>query len=204
MTSPPATERRAERGSAIGALVSEARGDPLTLIAGIAAFLLGGVASWGALRVALWDGFKADLAGSADVTVVATTPFDVVLLQARVALLVGLLFAVQAVLYRSRRALPLRRWFGAGGLPGPVRATLVVVALAAFPVGAVLGYDFVFPAVVETVAAGDASWSIVRWAGLASYTAIATGLVAQLSVVAAAVGLSRLGGRGGESESVEY
>ncbi|WP_436907410.1 twin-arginine translocase subunit TatC [Halosimplex marinum] len=190
MISSP-TRRSAGRGSVVRAVLGEAR-NPVTLLAAIAAFLVGSVTTWYALRVAAWAVLEADLTALVDVTVVATTVWDVILAQAQVAAAVGLLLAVEAVCYRARGALLGDRWWPGDPLPGTVRAFLVVAGAALFPVGVLVGYDYIVPVVVDLLAGDGTSWLVVRWARITLGTAVVSGLAAQLAFVGVVVGL---GGR---------
>ncbi|QLH80109.1 twin-arginine translocase subunit TatC [Halosimplex pelagicum] len=190
MTSP-STERIASDGSGVRAIGAEMR-NLWTALAAIAAFLVGSVATWYALRVSVWPVLKSDLVSATGITVVATTPWDVILLQAQVAAGVGVLLAVETVLYRSRSALLSERWWPGEPLSAGVRVLLVAVGIALLPVGTALGYDHVVPVVVDLVASDGTTWPIVRWGRIATGVATVSGVAAQIVFVGAVVAL---GGR---------
>lgn len=111
----------------------------------------------------------ADLNAVVDVTVVATAPWDVILLRAQAAVAVGLLLAVETVCYRARGALLGERWSGEP-LSVTVRAFLVVAGGVLFSVGVLLGYDRVVP-VVDLPAVPGSGWSVIRLSRVALATA---------------------------------
>jgi len=187
MTSPSTRQRSSGGGSAVRSVLGEARGDLLTLLAAVLAFLTGTLATFTAMRRVVWPVLRRDVNAIAGIEteIVAVAPFDVIFLQAQVALAVGLLLAVETVVYRARRAPELRRWWLGDALPAPVRVGLVLVGVGLFPVGAALGYDHLVPVVFEFAMGSDPSWSIVRWARIASVASFASGLAAQLALVGA-------------------
>jgi sec-independent protein translocase protein TatC len=191
MTSSSTRERGSGGESAVRSVLDESR-NLVTLLAAAAAFLAGSVSTWYALRIAAWSALKADLDAVGDVTVVATTVWDVILLQAQTAVAVGLVLAVEVVCYRARGALLGDRWWPNGPLPGTGRAFLVVAGAALFPVGVFVGYDHAVPVVVGLLASDGTGWSVVRWARIALGTAVVSGLAAQLAFVG---GVVSLGGR---------
>jgi len=87
-----------------------------------------------------------------------------------------------------------RCWASGGGpanrLSGPVRALLVAVGILLFPLGALVGYDQCFPVVLETLASGDPTWTVGRWARVGLATAVAAALAAQVALVGIVVSLA--------------
>ncbi|WP_135365665.1 twin-arginine translocase subunit TatC [Halosimplex halophilum] len=191
MTGPPTRKRAAGGASAVRSVLDESR-DLVTLLAAAAAFLVGSVSTWYALRIDAWTALKTDLSAIGDATVVATTPWDVILLQAQTAAAVGLVLAVEVVCYRARGALLGDRWWPGDPLPGTARAFLVVAGGALFPVGVLVGYDHVAPVVVGLLAGDGTAWTVVRLARITLGTAVASGLAAQLAFAGVVVSL---GGR---------
>jgi len=161
-------------------LLGAVRDDLLTVVAAVVVFSTGGLATFLWLRAVAWSALKADLSGSAG-TIVAVTPWDVILLQATVALAVGLVFALEVVCYRERDALLAGSW-PRFPLSAGVRRVLAVAGLALFALGALAGYERVFPVVVEALGAGG-QWSIVGLGRVAAVVAVVSGLAAQALLV---------------------
>lgn len=191
MTSPSTGTRAAGGESAARSVLGEAR-NPVTLAAAAGAFLFGSVSTWYALRIAFWPAFRRDLNAAEGVELLVTAPWDVILVQAQVAAVVGLVLAVEVVAYRARGALVGERWWLGDPLARPVRALLVAVGVALFPVGALVGYDQAFPLVLDALASGDPAWTVGRWARIGLATAVVSGLAAQLAFVGV---VASLGGR---------
>jgi sec-independent protein translocase protein TatC len=173
------------------ALLGAVRDDLWTIVAAIVTFLAVSLATFLSSRAVAWSALKADLAGL-EATIVAVTPWDVILLQATVGLVVGFVFAVEVVCYRKREV------FLSGGssrfpLSAGVRRVLVVAGLAVFALGALAGYEQVLPVVVETLATGG-QWSIVGLGRIAAAVAVASGLAAQAGLVGAVLAYGRGGG----------
>ncbi|QPV61853.1 twin-arginine translocase subunit TatC [Halosimplex litoreum] len=194
MTSPSTRQRSAGGGSAVRSVLGEARNDLLTLLAAALAFLTGTLATFLTMRRAVWPVLKRDVNAivGIETEIIAVAPFDVIFLQAQVALAVGLLLALETVVYRARHAPELRRWWPGDALPATVRVGLALVGVALFPAGAALGYDYLVPAVLDVAMGPDPAWTIVRWARIASVISFVSGLAAQLGFVGVVV---RLGER---------
>jgi sec-independent protein translocase protein TatC len=175
------------------ALFGAVRDDPLTVVVAVVTFLTVSLTTFLWFRTAAWSALKADLSGF-EVTVVAVTPWDVILLQAAVGLVVGVVFALEALCYRERDVLLAGSWPRLP-LAAGVRRMLVVVGAAVFVLGAFVGYEEVFPVVVDTL--GRDQWSIVGLGRSSAAVAIASGLAAQAVLVA----LVLTYGRGGTPPS---
>jgi len=173
-------------------LLAAVRDDFVTVVAAIAAFLGTALVTWGWLRVAGWGALKSDVAALSTDPVEAVTPWEVILFQATVALAVGVVFALEAACYRARTALLGGRW-SRFPLPATARSLLVLGGVVLFPLGALLGYEQVFPTVVEVLGAGG-RWTVVEWGRVAAAVALASGVAAQGALVAAVLAYGR-GGR---------
>lgn len=176
------------------ALLGAVRDDPLTVVAAVVTFLAVSLTTFLWFRAVAWSALKGDLSEVAS-TIVAVTPWDVILLQVTVALVVGVVFALEAVCYRERDALLAGSW-PRFPLSTGVRRLLAVAGLAAFALGAFAGYEQVFPVVVEALGTGG-QWSIVGLGRIAAVVAVASGLAAQAALVAAVLAY----GRGGSPPS---
>lgn len=189
MTGPASPNRS---GSTPRALLTAVRDDLVTVVAAAAAFLGTALLTLGLLRVAAWDALKGDFAALSTDLIVAVTPWDVVLLQVTVALGVGVVFALEAACYRARAVLLGGRW-PRFPLPATARRLLVVLGVVLFPLGALVGYEQVFPAVVGVLDTGG-RWTVVEWGRVAGAVAVASGIAAQGALVAAVLAYGR-GGR---------
>ena len=163
-------------------------------------FLAGFLGTFYALRLYVWDflrrvtesRMRAEVGDSFEI--IAQTPFDVILLQAKIGLVVGLVAALPVFLYFSRdalkrrgfwRNLPAARWKG---------ATVIGFSLALFVGGAAYGYAVFFPVMFSFLAefgfeAGFAPrYSIVLWTQFIVLLTLSFGLAAQMPL--AITGLS--------------
>jgi sec-independent protein translocase protein TatC len=171
-------------------LLGAVRDDPLAVVLAVGTFLAASLATFLWFRAGAWPALKADLSGF-ETTIVAVTPWDVILLQATVGLIVGVLFALEAVCYRERDVLLTGSW-PRFPLSTDVRRLLTLAGLAIFVLGAFAGYEQGLPLVVETL--GRDQWRIVGLGRIAAVVAVASGLVAQAALVAAVLAYGR-GGR---------
>jgi sec-independent protein translocase protein TatC len=158
-------------------------------------FLVGFIGTFYALRLYVWSFLKSVTEARMDATVrgsyaiIAQTPFDVILLQAKIGMVVGVLVALPAFLYYSRDALRARGLLPRS--PLPVWQTLVIAALATalFAVGLVYGYAVFFPFMFAFLAGNAVSvgftptYSIVLWAEFIFLLTLSFGLAAQLPLV---------------------
>ena len=159
-------------------------------------FVLGLVATIWFLRAVGWERMKTDLLAQApEADIVAVTPFDVILLQVKIGLVVGVIVALPLLLYFSRDALK-ERGIWPRGLPRWKLATAVVMSILLFIGGAAYGYLLFFPVAFEflssnAVQAGfQPNYSIVKWAQFIFLLSISFGLAAQLPLVMAGLSLS--------------
>lgn len=163
-------------------------------------FLLGFLGTFYALRLYIWDflrsvtesRMRAEVGESFEI--IAQTPFDVILLQAKIGLVVGAILALPAFLYFARdalkrrgvwRQLPAARW---------KVATVGGFAATLFVGGAAYGYAVFFPVMFSFLAefgfeAGFAPrYSIVLWTQFIVLLTLSFGLAAQMPL--AITGLS--------------
>jgi len=163
-------------------------------------FVMGLVLTIMMLRLYVWDFFKTvteaqmSAATQGEYSIIAQTPFDVILLQAKIGMTTGVLVALPPLVYYGRDALRRRGYWP----QAPVARWKLVVAAAAavglFCVGVAYGY-FVFFPVVFSFLAGNAvaggftpSYSIVKWAQFIFLLTVSFGLAAQMPL--AITGLS--------------
>ncbi len=158
-------------------------------------FVIGFIGSFYALRVFIWDFLEAtaksqmdpNVAGATEV--ITRTPFEVILLQGKIGILVGILLAIPALLYFSRDALrrrgirsavPISKWYLAG---------FGLTSIALFVIGVVYAYAVFFPYAFDflgTVAfdAGvNPSWGITEFTEFMALLTLSFGLAAQLPLL---------------------
>lgn len=158
-------------------------------------FLLGFLATFWALRVFIWDSLynitqsnmSPEVAAEADV--IATTPFEVILLQAKIGLIVGVIFAIPPFIYVARDELrargawpqsPVARWKLAGmGLLG---VGLFVVGVA-YGVYAFFPIMFSFLAGFGLEAGLQPTYGIVMWTEFIVFLSLSFGLAGQMPLL---------------------
>ncbi|MFC7187867.1 twin-arginine translocase subunit TatC [Halorubrum yunnanense] len=158
-------------------------------------FLLGFLATFWALRTYVWEFLynvtKSNMppAIAAETDVIATTPFEVILLQAKIGLIVGVIVAIPPLIYVSRDELrargawpqsPIARWKLAGiGLLGG----------GLFSVGVAYGVYAFFPIMFSFLAgfgleAGiQPTYSIVMWTEFIVFLSLSFGLAGQMPLL---------------------
>ena len=153
-------------------------------------FVIVFIGTFYALRLFVWEQLKSDLfsrlgpALTQDNLVVATTPFDVILLQVKIGLVVGVLISLPPLLYFSRDALRERGFWPR--LPRWKIAILAVLALVLFVAGALYSYELFFPLMFEFLVSNALqtgvrpTYSIVMWAQFVFLLTLSFGLAAQL------------------------
>lgn len=151
-------------------------------------FVIGFIGTFSLLRTYIWTILKADLNAHPDIVVVAITPFEVILLQAKIGLVAGVLIALPVLLYYSRDSLKQRgRW--PTGLPRWKAAAFVGVATLLFLGGVVYSYRLFFPIMFEFLASNavgagfQPTYSISMWAQFIFLLGLSFGLAAQLPLV---------------------
>ncbi|MFB6301298.1 MAG: twin-arginine translocase subunit TatC [Haloferacaceae archaeon] len=163
-------------------------------------FLVGFIGSFYALRLYVWDFLKAvtearmNEATQQSYEIIAQTPFDVILLQAKIGMVVGVLMAIPPFLYYSKDALVERGLWPSTPLPLWKALPIVGLSLALFLGGLAYGYGFFFPFMFSFLAGNALSvgftptYSIVLWAEFIFLLTLSFGLAAQLPL--AITGLS--------------
>ena len=163
-------------------------------------FLVGFLGTFYALRLYVWDFLKTvtraqmSAAVSGEVSIIAQTPFDVILLQAKIGLVVGVVLAVPSFVYFSRDALKRRNLWPSSPVPVWQLAVILVGMVALFVAGVAYGYYVFFPFTFSflasnAIAAGfSPTYSIVKWAQFIFLLTASFGLASQLPL--AVTGLS--------------
>ena len=158
-------------------------------------FLVGFLGTFYALRLYIWDFLEAitrrnmNAAVNEQVEIIAQTPFDVVLLQAKIGLVTGLILAAPVFIFFSRDALRERGLWPSSPVPRWQLALIVVGMVTLFGLGVAYGYVFFFPITFRflaqnTVNIGFApTYSIVKWAQFMFLLTVSFGLASQLPLV---------------------
>ncbi|QKG92657.1 preprotein translocase subunit TatC [Halorubrum sp. SS7] len=158
-------------------------------------FLIGFLATFWALRTYIWDRLRevtesnmsAAVAEEADI--IATTPFEVILLQAKIGLIVGAITAIPPLIYVTRDELrtrgmwpqsPIARWKLAGiGLLGAV----LFSAGVAYGVFAFFPLMFGFLAEFGLEADIQPTYGIVMWTEFIVFLSLSFGLAGQMPLL---------------------
>ena len=163
-------------------------------------FLVGFLGTFYALRLYVWDFLKritrAQMSAqiSGDVSIIAQTPFDVILLQAKIGLVVGVVLAIPSFVYFSRDALKERDLWPSSPVPVWQLVSILAGMVALFVAGVAYGYFVFFPFTFaflaqNAIAAGfTPTYSIVKWAQFIFLLTASFGLASQLPL--AMTGLS--------------
>ncbi|WP_348607018.1 twin-arginine translocase subunit TatC [Halobaculum rarum] len=167
-------------------------------------FLAGFMGTFYALRLYVWDFLKsvtrAQLSEAAgqEVEIIAQTPFDVILLQAKIGLIVGIIVGIPPLLYFSRDALrergawpqtPVARW---------KLAVIAVLAAGLFAGGVAYGYLVFFPFMFAFLANNALSagilptYSIVKWAQFIALLTFSFGFAAQMPLAITALSYAEI------------
>ncbi|MFB6183704.1 MAG: twin-arginine translocase subunit TatC [Haloarculaceae archaeon] len=179
----------------LGAMLSSAQEDlQRVFMVFVAGFLL----TFYALRTVVWDVLKADLNTNPHIEVVAVTPFDVILLQAKIALVVGVLVMLPVLVYYARDALRERDWWPGNRVSRLRLAVLGTVVVALFVLGVGYAYLLFFPIMLNFLASNavgagfDPTWSIVKWAQFIFLLSLSFGLAAQLPLAMSALAYAEI------------
>ncbi|MGQ4556400.1 twin-arginine translocase subunit TatC [Halobellus sp. GM3] len=158
-------------------------------------FLVGFLGTFYALRLYIWDFLKritrAQMSAQVDgeVSIIAQTPFDVILLQAKIGLVVGVVLALPAFIYFSRDALKERGLWPSSPVPVWQLALILLAMATLFVLGVAYGYFVFFPFTFaflaqNAIAAGfSPTYSIVKWAQFIFLLTASFGLASQLPLV---------------------
>ncbi|WP_435348371.1 twin-arginine translocase subunit TatC [Haloarchaeobius sp. HRN-SO-5] len=162
-------------------------------------FLLGMLGTIYSLRLFVWDFLRqnteqrmsSDTALLTDV--IARTPFDVILLQFKIGVIVGFILALPLLLYFSKDALarrgfrpevPVSRWQVTG---------IVTAVFTLFVLGVIYAYTVFFPFMFEFLATNaiqasiKPSYDITMWTQFIVFLTFSFGLAAQLPLVMSAL-----------------
>ncbi|MCU4925991.1 twin-arginine translocase subunit TatC [Halobacteria archaeon AArc-dxtr1] len=155
-------------------------------------FVIGFMGSFYALRVWIWDFLEETATAEMDpdlvqaTDIITRTPFEVILLQAKIGLFIGVLVAIPALLYFSRDALrkrgvesvvPISKWYMAAFAAASISLFSAGVAYA---YGIFFPYAFYFLGEVSYSAGVKPSWGITEFTEFVALLTLSFGLAAQL------------------------
>ena len=160
-------------------------------------FVVGLLGTIYAMRAWIWPELEEDLlAEGADL--VAITPFDVILLQAKLGIVVGLLMIVPFLLYYAREPLKRRGRYPESGIATWKIAAVAVASFLLFIGGAVYAYNLFFPVMFDFLASNAISaglaptYSIVDWTQFILVLGLSFGFAAQLPLVMTALAYAEI------------
>ncbi|WP_254532040.1 twin-arginine translocase subunit TatC [Natrinema gelatinilyticum] len=167
-------------------------------------FLIGFVSSFYALRVVVWDFLEATakeqmsegLAGATDI--ITRTPFEVILLQAKIGMAAGVIFAIPALLFFSRKPLRRRGYTSEVPISKGAIAGFVIMSLSLFTLGVVYAYSVFFPFSFNFLAGNAVSAGIKPSYGITEFTefiallTLSFGLAAQLPLIMSALSYTEI------------
>jgi len=167
-------------------------------------FLAGFMGTFYALRLYVWDFLKSvtraqlsDAAGQ-EVEIIAQTPFDVILLQAKIGLIVGIVVGIPPLLYFSRDALRERGAWPQAPVDRWKLALIAVLAVGLFSGGVAYGYLVFFPFMFAFLANNALSagilptYSIVKWAQFIALLTFSFGFAAQMPLAITALSYAEI------------
>jgi sec-independent protein translocase protein TatC len=149
-----------------------------------------------AMRAIVWPILRADLLPKIpgiDPETVAITPFDVILMQAKIGIIIGVVAAIPVFVYYAREPLKTRGWYPKEGLATWRIGAIVFLSIALFFGGITYSYNVFFPVMFDFLAknADSAglvnSYSIVYWTEFIFILAFSFGVAAQLPLFVTAL-----------------
>ncbi|GAB7092617.1 Sec-independent protein translocase TatC [Halorubrum luteum] len=158
-------------------------------------FLLGFLGTFWALRIYVWDFLKGvteanmtpDVAESTEI--IAQTPFEVILLQAKIGLIIGGIVAIPPLIYFARDELRERGMWPDAPIPRWKLAAIALLATGLFAVGVAYGIYAFFPIMFSFLAgfgleAGlQPTYSIVMWTEFIVFLSLSFGLAGQMPLL---------------------
>ncbi|PSQ33800.1 preprotein translocase subunit TatC, partial [Halobacteriales archaeon SW_10_66_29] len=118
--------------------------------------------------------------------IVAITPFEVILLQIKIGLVVGIIASIPVLLWYSRDALRARGFYPDSKIPRWKILTFVVTIVLLFLGGLAYGYFAFFPIMFNFLATNadqvgfKPTWSIAMWTEFILFLGLSFGVAAQL------------------------
>ncbi|MFC3959439.1 twin-arginine translocase subunit TatC [Halovivax cerinus] len=167
-------------------------------------FVIGFIGSFFALRIWIWDFLErtatANMDGEVEIAteLITRTPFEVVLLQAKIGVVTGLVLAIPAFLYFSRDALRRRGLSSAVPISPRWLVAFALVSIGLFGVGVGYAYGIFFPFTfmflgeIAYNAGVKPSWGITEFTEFVVLLTISFGLAAQLPLLMATLSYTEI------------
>ncbi len=164
-------------------------------------FVIFFLAGFYTLREFVWDRLEQDLVYARmepgtpvyeGTNIVVTDPFNVILMQAKVGIIVGILGALPVLIWYSRDALKRRGFWPDSTVPRWKKVAFVVAIIALFIGGVAYAYLLFFPIMFDFLATNavnagfQATWSLVMWTEFVFFLGLSFGLAAQLPLAMSA------------------
>ncbi len=167
-------------------------------------FLLGFLGTFWALRIYVWDFLKGvteanmtpEIAEQTEI--IAQTPFEVILLQAKIGLIIGGIVAIPPLIYFARDELRDRGMWPQSPVPRWKLAAIGLLATALFTVGVAYGVYAFFPIMFSFLAgfgleAGlQPTYSIVMWTEFIVFLSLSFGLAGQMPLLVTGLSYSEI------------
>jgi sec-independent protein translocase protein TatC len=158
-------------------------------------FLIGFLATFWALRTYIWDRLREvtesnmspEVAAEADI--IATTPFEVILLQAKIGLIVGAITAIPPLIYVTRDELRARGMWPRSPIARWKLALLGLLGAGLFSAGVAYGVFAFFPLMFGFLAEFgleadiQPTYGIVMWTEFIVFLSLSFGLAGQMPMV---------------------
>ncbi len=147
---------------------------------------------WPFLKNVTTSGMPQDVMNK--VNIIAMTPFDVILLQAKIAMISGALISLPVLLYLSRDSLRQREWYPDIPISYWKIAPMIGLAIALFIGGLSYGYSLFFPLMFKFLAknavnAGfSPNYGIVEWTEFVLVLTLSFGLAAEMPLIMSILG----------------
>ena len=155
-------------------------------------FVVAFMGTFWALRVWIWDFLEATAEAemaehvAASTDIITRTPFEVILLQAKIGLIVGIIFVIPAILYYARRPLKERGYTSAVPISRAYAVGFAVTSFVLFWLGIIYAYAVFFPFAFDFLATNAVNAGVKPSFGITEFTefiallTISFGLAAQL------------------------
>lgn len=158
-------------------------------------FLFGFILTFWALRVYIWDWLKAvtesnmapEVAAEADI--IATTPFEVILLQAKIGLIAGVITAIPPLIYVTRDELRARGMWPRSPVARWKLAGIALLGAGLFTAGVAYGVLAFFPLMFGFLAEFgleadiQPTYGIVMWTEFIVFLSLSFGLAGQMPLL---------------------